>query len=75
MELSSGSKGKIKEERMKEWGASRKWSCGSKEKETGEDVDKIMYTSVVDKIQYKKKKKGKGNVWREKKDKELEITI
>ena len=43
------------------------WSCGSKEKEKGEDVDKIMYTCVVDKIQEKKKKKGKGNVWREKK--------
>ena len=72
---SNGSKGKIKEERMKEWGASGKWSCGSKEKEKGEDVDKIMYTCVVDKIQ-EKKKKGKGNVWREKKKgKELEITI
>ena len=60
LESSSGSKGKIKEERMKEWGASRKWSCGSKEKEKGEDVDKIMYTCVVDKIQEeKKKKKGK----------------
>ena len=59
LESSSGSKGKIKEERMKEWGASRKWSCGSKEKETGEDVDKIMYTSVVDKIQEKKKRKRK----------------
>ena len=66
LESSSGSKGKIKEERMKEWGASGKWSCGSKEKEKGkgEDVDKIMYTCVVDKIQEKKKKKGKGNVWR-----------
>ena len=53
------------------------WSCGSKEKEKGEDVDKIMYTCVVDKIQEKKKEKGKGNVWREKKKKgkELEITI
>ena len=57
LESSSGSKGKIKEERMKEWGASRKWSCGSKEKEKGEDVDKIMYTCVVDKIQEKKKAK------------------
>ena len=35
------------------------WSCGSKEKEKGEDVDKIMYTCVVDKIQEKKKKKRK----------------
>ena len=35
------------------------WSCGSKEKEKGEDVDKIMYTCVVDKIQEKKKKKEK----------------
>ena len=59
LESSSGSKGKIKEERMKEWGASGKWSCGSKEKEKGEDVDKIMYTCVVDKIQEKKKKKRK----------------
>ena len=44
---------------MKEWGASGKWSCGSKEKEKGEDVDKIMYTCVVDKIQEKKKRKRK----------------
>ena len=42
---------------MKEWEPSRKWRCGSKEKEKGEDVDKIMYTCVVDKIQEKKKKK------------------
>ena len=41
---------------MKEWGASGKWSCGIKEKEKGEDMDKIMYTCVVDKIQEKKKK-------------------
>ena len=40
----------------------------SKEKEKGEDVDKIMYTCVVDKIQ-EKKKKGKGNVRRKKKAK------
>ena len=59
LESSSGSKGKIKEERMKEWGASGKWSCGSIEKEKGEDVDKIMYTCVVDKIQEKKKRKRK----------------
>ena len=59
LESSSGSKGKIKEVRMKEWGASRKWNCGSKEKEKGEDVDKIMYTCVVDKTQEKKKKKEK----------------
>ena len=59
LESSSGSKGKIKEERMKDWGASGKWSCGSKEKEKGEDVGKIMYTCVVDKIQEKKKKKEK----------------
>ena len=59
LESSSGSKGKIKEVRMKEWGASRKWNCGSKEKEKGEDVDKIMYTCVVDKIQEKKKRKRK----------------
>ena len=59
LESSSGSKGKIKEERMKEWGASGKWSCGSKEKEKGEDVDKIMYSCVVDKIQEKKKRKRK----------------
>ena len=61
LESSSGSKGKIKEERMKEWGASGKWSCGSKEKEKGkgEDVDKIMYTCVVDKIQEEKKEKKK----------------
>ena len=53
---------------MKEWEPSGKWRCGSKEKEKGEDVDKIMYTCVVDKIQEKKKKKkGKGNVWRKKK--------
>ena len=45
--------------------------------EKGEDVDKIVYTCVVDKIQEKKKKKkGKGNVWRKKKKgKVLEITI
>ena len=30
---------------------------GTKEKEKGEDVDKIMYTCVVDKIQEKKKEK------------------
>ena len=59
LESSSGSKGKIKEERIKEWGASGKWSYGSKEKEKGEDVGKIMYTCVVDKIQEKKKKKRK----------------
>ena len=44
--------------------------------EKGEDVDKIVYTCVVDKIQEKKKKKkGKGNVLRKKKGKVLEITI
>ena len=73
LESSSGSKGKIKEERMKEWGASGKWSCGSKEKEKGEDVDKIMYTCVVDKIQEKKKRKRKR--MEEKKGKVLEIKI
>ena len=39
LESSSGSKGKIKEERIKEWGASGKWSYGSKEKEKAEDVE------------------------------------
>ena len=74
LESSSGSKRKIKEERMKEWGASRKWSCGSKEKEKGEDVDKIMYMCVVDKIQ-EKKKMEKETYGGKKKCKELEITI
>ena len=59
MESSGGSKGK--NERMRSV-----WRCGSKEKEKGEDVDKIMYTCVVDKIQEKRKKRGKGNVWRKK---------
>ena len=67
LESSSGSKGKIKEERMKEWGAFGKWSCGSKEKEKGEDVDKILYTCVVEKIQEKKKKKEKETYGGEKK--------
>ena len=40
--------------------------------EKGEDVDKIVYTCVVDKIQEeKKKRKGKGNVWRKKKRKSI----
>ena len=59
---------------MKEWGASGKWSCGSKEKEKGEDVDKIMYMCVVEKIQ-EKKKKEKETYGGKKKGKELEITI
>ena len=53
--LETNGKGKRKEERMKEWEPSGKWRCGSKEKEKGEDVDKIMYTCVVE----KKKKKEK----------------
>ena len=61
LESSSGSKGKIKEERMKEWGASGKWSCGSKEKEKGEDVldngIRVWWTKC------KRKKKEKGNIW------------
>ena len=61
---------------MKERGASGKWKCGSKEKEKGEDVDKIMYTCVVDKIQEKKKKKKEEKeMYGGKKGKELEITI
>ena len=39
--------------------------------EKGEDVDKIVYTCVVDKKQERKKKKGKGNVWRKKKRKSI----
>ena len=60
---------------MKEWEPSGKWRCGSKEKEKGEDVDKIMYTCVVDKIQEKKKKKKEKETYGWKKGKELEITI
>ena len=40
---------------MKEWGASGKGRCGSKEKEKGEDVDKIK----KEKETYGGKKKGK----------------
>ena len=45
--------------------------------EKGEDVDKIVYTCVVDKIQEKKKKKKKEKVTYggKKKGKVLEITI
>ena len=78
LESSSGTKGKIKEERMKEWGASGKGRCGSKEKEKGEDVDKIMYTCVVDKIQEKKKKKKekeKETYGGKKKRQRIRITI
>ena len=46
--------------------------------EKGEDVDKIVYTCVVDKIQEKKKKKKKEKVTyggKKKRGKVLEITI
>ena len=60
-------KEKGKNERMREPSGRWRW-------EKGEDVDKIMYTCVVDKIQ-EKKKKEKEMYGGKKKGKELEITI
>ena len=60
----SGNKRKRKKEKGKNERAF--WKVEVWEK--GEDVDKIVYTCVVDKIQEKKKKKkGKGKVWWKKK--------
>ena len=69
LESSSGSKGKIKEERMKGWGAFGKWSCGSKEK--GEVLDNVYVCDGQNIGEKKKEKETYGG----KKAKELEITI